>query len=317
MLRVVEEDEVVRLIDRRAAVDVIETVYREAASGGAAVSQPSALGLRGARGSGVEFKVKGAVIDSLGVAGLRVIGDGANLPEGSRAYVHLFDATTAAPLGLIAERALHRVRTAVTGLVACRALAPPRATAIALVGTGRIAEEFVRCAVAVFPSATIIVASRDAARARDAARRWQMHARNPLRPAATIAAAVAEAPIVVTLTDAAETLFTARDLGPPKLVCGMGGRHEFDADVLAAAGAFVVDELDFVCTVGSGAHWIRSGQLTREQIAARLDANIGEVLLGRKRIATDGVTLAIIQGMAVCDVALAKTVFDRIQEAGG
>ncbi|MGO8909520.1 MAG: hypothetical protein ACLQDM_09395 [Bradyrhizobium sp.] len=298
------------MIDRAGAIEIIERSYREAASGAADVSHPSALGLRGRSGSGVEFKVKGAVLDRLGVAGLRVIGDGKHLPGGARAYVYLLDAITATPLGLVAETALHRVRTAVTGLVACRALAPAGFEAIALIGTGRIAEEFVRCAGFVFPGKLIFVASRDQARARDASVRWQSLTKNPLRPATSIKDALARSQIAVTLTDAAETLFAASDLKPPMLICGMGGQHEFDSDVLEASEAFVVDELDFVCTVGSGAHWIKSGQLTRERIAARLDATIGEVLNGRKQIVTRGIVLVIIQGMAVCDLALAKAVFD-------
>jgi ornithine cyclodeaminase/alanine dehydrogenase-like protein (mu-crystallin family) len=43
----------------------------------------------------------------------------------------------------------------------------------------------------------------------------------------------------------------------------------------------------------------------------RVNATIGDVLLGRKSVENDGVVLTIIQGMAVCDVALAKLAFDR------
>jgi ornithine cyclodeaminase/alanine dehydrogenase-like protein (mu-crystallin family) len=315
MLRVLEETDVIQLIDRAQAIETVECAYRDAAAGTATVSHPAALGLRGKTGSGVEFKVKGAVLDRFGVVGLRAIGDGEKLSDGARAYVYLLDASTAAPLGLVAEGALHRVRTAVTGLVTCRALAPADFETIALIGTGRIAEEFVRCVGFVFPGKSILVASRDPVRARDVTARWQKLTQNPLRPASSIKAALAQAQIVVTLTDAAETLFAARDLKSPTLICGMGGRHEFDSDVLVAAAAFVVDEIDFVCTAGSGAHWIKSGQLTREKIAGRVDATIGDVLLGSKRIAAGGIVLAIIQGMAVCDVALAKAVFDRALEA--
>ena len=69
--------------------------------------------------------------------------------------------------------------------------------------------------------------------------------------------------------------------------------------------------MDFVCTFGSATHWIATGQLTRADLERRLDATIGELLVGAKSIGKDRRTLAIIQGMAICDLALAKTVLDR------
>jgi ornithine cyclodeaminase/alanine dehydrogenase-like protein (mu-crystallin family) len=128
---------------------------------------------------------------------------------------------------------------------------------------------------------------------------------------APIRDALSGADIVVTLSDAAEGLFAASDLAPDALLCAMGGRYEFDSDVLAAAQTFVVDELDFVCNVGTGSYWIRSGQVTRDHLAHRLDGTVGEILAGKAQIAPGGRTLAIVQGMAICDLAIAKTILDR------
>jgi ornithine cyclodeaminase/alanine dehydrogenase-like protein (mu-crystallin family) len=311
MTVILEERDVQRLLDRSKSVAVIERAYRSAASGAADVSHPAALSLRGGKASGTVFKLKAAVLDDFGVAGLRIVGDVADPPGGGHSYIYLADAVTTAPLGLVAEVALHRVRTAVTGLVACRALRPAQATAVALVGTGRIAEEVVRCIEFALPDLPIIVASRTASRAQEAARRWAPLTPNAISAAPSIKDALARAGIVITITDAEETLFTAADLKPDALLCAMGGEHEFERDVLDAARSFIVDEIDFVCTAGSGAHWIKSGQIARPALEARVEATIGEVLLGRKAAPADGLTLAIIQGMAVCDLALAKFVLDR------
>jgi ornithine cyclodeaminase/alanine dehydrogenase-like protein (mu-crystallin family) len=128
---------------------------------------------------------------------------------------------------------------------------------------------------------------------------------------ATIPDALAQAEVVVTLSDAAEILFKASDLQPHGLLCAMGGRYEFDSDVLHAADVFIVDEMDFVCTFGSATHWIKTNQLTRADLERCLDATIGELLLGTKSVGTGNRMLAIIQGMAICDLAMAKTVLDR------
>lgn len=311
MVMVLEEADVLGLIDREQAVGVIEQVYRAAALGNADVSHPSALHLRGKAGGGAVFKVKGGVLDEMGVVGFRLVGDLASPPGASCSYTYLIDATTATPIALVAEGALGRLRTALTALVTCRALAPPHAATLALVGSGRIPEEFIRCFDLVLPEYTILVASRSGDRARAAAERWRPLTRNRIEGAPSIKQAVAQADIVVTLTDADERLFEASDVKPGAFLCVMGGQREIDRDVLDAAASFVVDEFDFVCDVGSGGHWLKSDQIARAELESRVDATIGEILLGRRQLRKTGAVLAIIQGMAICDVALAKTVYDR------
>jgi ornithine cyclodeaminase/alanine dehydrogenase-like protein (mu-crystallin family) len=310
MIRVIEEADVQRSIDRKDALDVIERTYRATARGKAWVSQPAAMTLKGPASEGSSFKVKGALIESLGVAGFRCIGDGRESDGGS--YVFLFEAGAARPVALVAENWLHRLRTAMTGLVTCRALAPASPQRLALIGTGRIAEEFVRIADLAFPRLPIVVASRSPTRAAQTVERWNALTGNPLSAAPSIHEALRDSDIVVSLSDAQERLFTAQDLAACRLLCAMGGRWEFNSDILHAASHLVVDEIDFVCSAGSGAHWLKSGQMTRTDLEGSVDATIGEVLAGDKVITGDGLVLAIIQGMAVCDVALAKLAFDRM-----
>jgi ornithine cyclodeaminase/alanine dehydrogenase-like protein (mu-crystallin family) len=310
MIRIIEERDVQALINRNDALDVIERTYKATATGQAWVSQPAAMLLKGPVAAGSSFKIKGALIESLGVAGFRCIGDGRDSDGGS--YVFLFEAGAAVPTALVAEKWLHRLRTAMTGLVTCRALAPANPKRLALIGTGRIAEEFVRIVDLAFPGLSLMLASRSPERATQAAESWKTLTRNPIAAAKTMAEALGESDIVVTLSDAQERLFTAKNLKSRSLVCAMGGRHEFDVDVLQAASHLVVDEMDFVCNAGNGAHWIQSGQMTRAGLESSADATIGEVLASKKTIASDGIVLAIIQGMAVCDIALAQLAFDRM-----
>jgi alanine dehydrogenase len=311
MISIIEDKEVQTLIDRHEAIDVIERTYRAAAMGKADVSHPAALSLRGPAGAGTSFKIKGALLEDMNVAGFRLVGDTSSAGEHGSSYVFLLDAIRATPYALISEQWLHRLRTAVTGLVGCRALAPAKPRTIALIGTGRIAEEFIRIVHFGFPGLPIVIASRSSERARDATRRWRSLTSNPLSAADSVPEAVRKSDIIITLSDADTRLFSAEDLKVRALVCAMGGRHEFDVDVLNAATCFVVDEIDFVCTTGNGAHWISSGQISRPMLEKRVNATIGDLLLGRKSVENDGVVLAIIQGMAVCDVALAKLAFDR------
>lgn len=310
MFHVIEDEQARGLVERAEVVDIVESAYRAAAVGQADVSQPSALFMRGQAGSDTHFKIKGAVLDAFGVAGFRVIADGPRTTASASAYLHVADAETGRPLGLVSESWLHRIRTASTGLATCRALLPKGAKTLALIGTGRIAEELIRSCHQVLPQMAIVLASRSTARAHATAERWQSLTPIPLA-AAEIPDALARADVVVTLSDAAECLFKASDLPTHALVCAMGGRHEFESDVLHNADAFVVDEMDFVCAIGNAAHWIESGQITRPDLEKRLDATIGDLLAGKRTIPAGKRTLAIIQGMAICDLAIAKTVLDR------
>jgi alanine dehydrogenase len=314
MLRIIEDAEVRSLIDRREALDVVKGAYCAAAAGRAGVSSPSAMVLKSPLGAASSFKIKGAVLDDSDVAGFRLVGDSNRREVLGSSYVYLMRLADASPYALVSEMWLHRLRTAVTALVGSITLAPERTAKLAVIGTGAIAQEFIRIVDLSFPGLPVVIASRSAERARDAAKAWSSFTRNPLSSTDTVQEAVRDADIVVTLSDADARLFTAADLKRRVLVCALGGQHEFDADVLDAASHFVVDEIDFVCTAGNGAHWIASGQKTKPLLERRVDATLGELLLGRKRIESDGIVLAIIQGMAICDIALAKLVFDR---AGG
>jgi alanine dehydrogenase len=309
-LPIIHEADVRALLDRQEAVGIVESAYRAAAEGQADVSHPSALHLRGDVKSGTTFKIKGAALASLEVAGFRIVTDIASGDASD--FLYIVDFATGTPLGLVSEMWLHRVRTATTGLVACRALLAENPRSLALIGTGRIAEEFLRSYDLFFPPARITLASRSPARARIAADRWQPLTHSELVAADSVPSALAEADVVVTLTDASESLFSASDLRPGMLLCAMGGQYEFDADVLSWADQFIVDEIDFVCTAGSGAHWLASGQITRAELEARVSTSIGEVLLDRKQAFFGRNILAIIQGMAICDLALAKAVLDRL-----
>lgn len=312
-MRVVTEDEIKRVFDLDGALALTREIYAMGARGAADVSRPAAMGLRGARGTEGRFKVKGAVLDELSVAGFRLIGDADPAHGRDHAYCYLVDARTMEPLALVEEEWLHGVRTALTGVVAVEALAPADAADIAIVGTGRIARHLASFLATTRPQARMTLASRSPERAAAAAARWSEAFGTPFDAAASVPEAVRAARVVVTISDADERLFAADDLRPGTLVCAMGGRREFDRDVLDRADRLIVDEIDFVCAAGNVASWIASGATSRAEVEGALDATIGQVIADRGSLPTgaDEICLAVIQGMAACDIGLAKWVLDR------
>ncbi|MCG6114850.1 MAG: NAD(P)-binding domain-containing protein [Mesorhizobium sp.] len=312
-MRVVKQAEIQQAFELSGALELIRQIYRMSAKGVADVSSPAAISMRGAKDSLTRFKVKGAVLDELGVAGFRLIGDADPHRGSDHAYCYLVDAVTTAPIALVEEEWLHGVRTALTGIVTIEALKPKHVDTIALLGTGRIARHIAAFLVQTNPDCKIVVTSRSAERAADVAAKWTTELGGSFVAGKSVADAVRQARVVVTVSDADERLFTADDLQPGTLVCAMGGRREFDRDVLDRAGRFIVDEIDFVCTAGNVAAWIAAGSTSRAAIETRVDATIGQVLLADQPAPTkqDEVCLAVIQGMAACDIGLAKWIYDR------
>ena len=74
-MRIISGEEAQSILEVESALTLIRDVYRMAAAGRADVSHPSAMHMRGALDTSTAFKIKGAVLDDLGVAGFRLIGD--------------------------------------------------------------------------------------------------------------------------------------------------------------------------------------------------------------------------------------------------
>jgi alanine dehydrogenase len=102
------------------------------------------------------------------------------------------------------------------------------------------------------------------------------------------------------------------------VLCTMGSYNEVAFDVLAEIDRVIVDDPDYASEMGDGAAWIAQGHLTHADFLKRIDALTAEVVAGIKpgRLNADNRILAIVQGMAVGDIAFAIHVL-RAAEAKG
>ncbi|MDB5370934.1 MAG: hypothetical protein JWP20_2492 [Roseomonas sp.] len=306
-----------RLLSSADAIAAIEAAWHDYGHQRQVLSRPSSMGMGG---GGAVFKIKGGILTGQGVAGFRLVADhwdtaGRELTED---WFWLADPATGRPLALIEEFGLHCLRTAVTGAVAAGLLAKPGTRSLGLVGAGQIARELLEPLRQVLPGLERVrVSSRRLASAEDFARRYTIPGL-VVEAVATPEEAVAGADLVMTLSAAELPFLRPEHLAPGATVIGMGGDAELDASVLGWADRFVVDDMDFACVAGSVAGWLKSGALTREAVVARLDADIGEVAAGLKpgRRAAGENVVAIIQGMAVCDLALATLAWRHARASG-
>jgi ornithine cyclodeaminase len=319
-LRILRERDLKSILDPVTGLDIVERTFRDYGSADTQrLSEPASLFAGSARDGWAKFKVKGATLMTENVTGIRLISDLSSV-DGVRSYhlLYVCDDRTGHPKGLVDETWLHRFRTALTGIVAAKYLARAESRVVALIGAGAIATQLFPALTDVFELDEI----RVVARRPESARRFCETFDGRLGPRFVAfddaRAALAGADIVITLSFAAHPVVLPGMLAPGSFLCSMGETEEVDFGVLDEADGFVVDEFDYATVLGDMAVWLRSGRTTREALSRRVDANIGQVVAGSRpvRTAPDQRIYAIIQGMAICDLALANYALARAAETG-
>ncbi|MCF3934783.1 hypothetical protein L1787_15375 [Acuticoccus sp. M5D2P5] len=309
-LPILTEEEVARLVSVEDALDTVERTFAAYGRHRNVLSDPPAMSITPAGGQAV-FKLKGAHLPDIGITGSRIIADRRSQgEEQSIDYCWVADGATGAPLGLVSEGWLHRLRTAVTGVVAARLLARPESAVAVIVGAGRIADELPAAIRASFPITELRVVARRTASAEAFAARHGAAGR--IVPMTDLDVAADGADLIFGISAAETPVIEARHMAPGRFVCGMGGGAEIAMAAMETADRFIVDEFDYAAMIGSVKGWIDAGA-DPAAIAARLDADIGEIAAGTKpgRGTPEAAILAIIQGMACCDLALAHLALTR------
>jgi ornithine cyclodeaminase len=258
------------------------------------------------------FWLKGASLKALGVAGVSF---GAQFGD---YYFMVNDCKTGTLRGIVEQSWLFKRRTGASAVVTAMKLARSKSTVAALVGAGQIGEEVVRCLPHAFRLSDFRVASRTFEGASAFVERLKPEVDAPLRAVASAEEAIRGADIVITITLASEPFVRAGWLKEGALLVSMGGVHEVDHDVLAEIDRVVVDDPGHALLRGDFASWVDRGEITLDAMRQRIDADIGEIVFGSKpgRSSESERILAVIQGMAVCDLATAAFLLDKAAAAG-
>lgn len=302
------------LVTTQEAIAVIEATFAEYGRERRMLSDPPALHMKGARPEIATFKIKGARLPGRGIAGFRIIAD-RDLPTGEATidYGWVADIETGQLLGLIEETALHRLRTAMTAVVTAKWVARPDSRVAAIIGAGHISAELPAGLKLAFDLDEVRIASR---RYESAVAFATAHnATVPMRACRTVDEAIDGADIVIAISSAAEPVIHAQHVQKGITICGLGGGAEISLDTLRRADRFVVDDLTYAQTIGSVKGWLAAGA-TVPELQQRLWADIGDIATGAKpgRISADDSIVAVIQGMACCDIALAHRAVERAVE---
>jgi ornithine cyclodeaminase/alanine dehydrogenase-like protein (mu-crystallin family) len=316
-LRILGEQDVRAAISADAALDIARRTLRDQADGQALLSTPSAMTLDATALGGPRAKFKAASVGYLGASGIRLLSHPAP-SETAYNYCAVYRHADAKLAGLVSERWLCLVRTAAFGVVSIEPLVNPGPLVVALFGTGAIAHEIVPLLARTLNVKELRVSSR---RAESMSAFASAHAPKvgfPLHAEPNPARAVKDADVVITLTESRTPLVFPGTLKPGAVVCSMGSYNEVDYGVLREAQRFLVDDGDFAAEWGDGSAWIAQGHLSREAFGARIDALACEVISGKKpgRLSPSDRIVALIQGMAIGDIAFAAYALQQAERTG-
>ena len=305
-LKILSEQTVKRCLGDEidAFFEVCAEAYRYYGRVGSVLSEPSSLYLQLPSDQGKKCRLKGAHFGDIGVAGFRLASPGSY-------FTWVVNSQTGQPVGLVAENWLHRRRTAVTGALTLCWLRP-NLRVVALIGAGKIGFE---CAIALghaFPDARIILGCRDEGRG-ELFRESLPYSVSSRMSIQAIEPAVRNAEAVLTITKASTAFIQGDWLREGAIALSMGGVPEFDFTTWQRSQHFILDDLGYALKQGDLHQWVKFDGLSVEQIQARKTALIGDVALDPEKYQSvcSGLTLAVIQGMAVCDVAMAGLALER------
>lgn len=304
------EADVDRLLDVPTAVDVVETAFRQLATGGA-VNVPRVR----AQSRGIVLHTLIAAADYLGLVGWKCY---TTTRGGARFLVGLYEQASGALVALIEGDRLGQLRTGAATGVAVRHLAVGDARRAGIFGAGRQARTQLAAVAAVRPLESAVVFSRSREKCETFAAEMSAALAIRVTVAGEPTAAVRGMPLVVTATTSAEPVFEGVEVDEGAMVCAVGSnwlnRAEIDETVVRRATRIVCDSVE-ACRgeAGDFSAALAAGVFTWSQAV-----DLGGVLTGRVIVdrGARGITLFKSVGLGIEDLALGACLLERARQAG-
>jgi ornithine cyclodeaminase/alanine dehydrogenase-like protein (mu-crystallin family) len=313
-------DEVVALLPLSECIPLMRDALVSLAEG--RVHQPLRTIVRPPDAAGVMGLMPAYASGAQAAFGLKAIcvfnGNAARGMDSHQGAVLLFSAESGELLAIVNASALTAVRTAAVSGVATRALAREDAGDLCVIGAGVQARSHVEAMSHARAIRRCRVASRTAESARRLAEELGGRYAFPVEPVSTAEEALRGADLIVTATNAADSVVRREWVGEGAHINAVGSctpnTRELDAGVLAASSLFVDSVESTVNEAGDYLLALKEGVVGPEHIRAEL----GEVLNGTKpgRTSAREITLFKSLGLAVEDLAAAEYLYRKAKETG-
>lgn len=325
MALLIRDEEVRRLIDMAAAIDICELAIKELQLGKAENRPRQQFYVAGARGTFMMRQFQGAV-PSLGVAGLRVTTDGVGtVPHNARrrpfGIFLLFDLASAALLAVLHDHELQRLRVGAETGAATRCLGRAGAKTAGVLGSGYQAETQLAAVCAVRAIERAEVYSPTSEHRSRFARRMEKELEIPVIPVDTPDEAVKNKDLVLASTNASKPVLDGAWLSEGAHVTSIVNsdrrypRRELDNKTFARAEIVAIGSLeqsrqDHAADIFEA---IAAGALAWEKIC-----DLGEILNGQRagRANLAQITVFKNNGLAVEFSALAWKIYQLALNAG-
>ena len=305
------------LLDPRALTEAIETAYR-AFAGGEGVSAPRQdlqaapagtmtyqLGVAaGIAGRYAALRIKSDMTFLRAVGGVTRKEKYAVEPGRYCGLVLLFSIEDGAPLALIHDGLLQRMRVAADSAIGAQLMARPESRTLGMIGSGGMAQAHLRTLAAVLPIQRIVVHSptpENRARFAEAARAAGFDA----EAVETTAEVAREADVLAACASAVEPVVRGRDLRPGTHVVAIGGGLDAEASarvdrwlrlgLATAAPEWGGQPIEEECLSFSADEKARSGGTRRfHEIAAARRVTLGALTANpsRGRPSPDAITFS-------------------------
>jgi len=320
---ILREREILELLDPAACIAAMEQAFAAYSCGRAELPSVIHLDVPEHRG---EIHIKtGHIHGSPYYAVKMVSGFPGNTEVGLPAndgMVVVFDASTGAPAAFLLDNGLITdIRTGAAGAVAAKHLARREVQRVAVIGTGGQARYQAEMLARIRSFRELVVWGRNQEKARarviDLEQRGNLPANCRVAIAETVAEAVRDSDIVISVTASRDPLVRAEWLKPGVTVIAIGSdapdKQELDVDVLARADRIVADSLPQCLRLGEIHHAVEKGAMAKEKVSAEL----GEIVAGQKpgRASENEIMVCDLTGVGVQDVAAASLVIERAEAA--
>ena len=310
MALLLRDGDVRSLLEISDTIDVLEQAF-VALSQGKAINRPRT---RVIQTNGI-LHVLAASFAGGGVLGLKTY---TVFRQGVRSVVMLFSSEDGRLLSLVEAEWLGRMRTGAVSGLATRHLANPQAARVGLIGAGKQAETQLLGACAVRPIRTVSVYSRRQANNEAFCQRMAEQLQIEVLPVTSARAAVEEADVVITATNAGEPVFSGEWLKPGCHVNAIGSnwpkRRELDDETLERSSLIVTDSVEQArMEAGDLLIPANAGSLDWESVWELSDVVTGD---GPQRNSSYDITIFKAVGVALEDIAVAARVYTHARERG-
>lgn len=326
---VLSRRDVQKVVTLRQAVADVEDVYRMKAEGGTVVWP---LVSHEFAEHGAAMDIRSGYVRGKGVHGLKMLNNfPGNIAKGLPAFTGMlmvFDSDTGIPMGVLDAALITCMRTGAAGALGAKYLAAPDADTLLMLGAGNQSAFLIGATLLTLPRIRQVLVhdplSRENAEAAAAGMRERL-ARDfgqgaegvDFRAEASLEAAVRESGIIITATRSTAPMVRAEWVRPGTHFSCIGadaeGKQEIDPALFKGAKIYA-DDLDQCVRVGEMEVAIKQGVISRGDVAGELGQLIAGTLPGRE--ADDDTTIFDATGLALLDLAVAKTVIGEARAQG-